>query len=40
MPSMAIFSIRSDIRQSNPVSGRIPDIKKSPDFPAGYPVHP
>jgi hypothetical protein len=34
-----------DIRQCNPVSGRIPDIKKGriiwPDIrPAGYPVHP
>jgi hypothetical protein len=31
-----IFSIRPDIRQGNLVSGRIPDIKKRPD----YPVHP
>jgi hypothetical protein len=29
-----------DIRQGNLVSGRIPDIKKRPDHPAGYPLHP
>jgi hypothetical protein len=29
-----------DIRLTNLVSGRIPDIKKMPDYPAGYPVHP
>jgi hypothetical protein len=37
--------IRPDIRLTNLVSGRIPDIKKGriirPDiWPAGYPVHP
>jgi hypothetical protein len=41
----ALPDIRPDIRQCNPLSGRIPDIKKGriirPDIrPAGYPVHP
>jgi hypothetical protein len=34
----AILSIPLDIRPSNPVSGRIPDLKKRPDYPAGYPA--
>jgi hypothetical protein len=47
-PDIRLFKvsgIRPDTRPSNPVSGRIPDLKKGriirPDIrPTGYPVHP